>query len=104
MDIRMLGPLEVLDSGLKLEFGGVTQRSLLAVLILHANEVVSVDRLIDELWGPLPAADRRTAGIAAEPRVAAPGRDGVNASANEARLLVMGLSGRFGWSLTASPA
>jgi hypothetical protein len=54
MDIRLLGPLEVPDSGLKLEFGGVTQRSLLA-----ANEVVSVDRLIDELRGLLLAADRR---------------------------------------------
>jgi DNA-binding SARP family transcriptional activator len=59
MEIRLLGPLEVLDSGLKLEFGGVTQRSLPAVLLLHANEVVSVGRLIDELWGRLPAADRR---------------------------------------------
>jgi DNA-binding SARP family transcriptional activator len=31
--------------------GGVRQKALLAVLVLNANEVVSTDRLIDELWG-----------------------------------------------------
>ena len=30
-------------------------RALLAFLLLHANEVVSSDRLIDEVWGPTPA-------------------------------------------------
>ena len=38
--------------------GGVRQRTLLAILLLNANEVVSADRLIDELWGsvrPSPA-------------------------------------------------
>jgi DNA-binding SARP family transcriptional activator len=54
MEFRLLGPLEVLDAGLKVELGGVKQRSLLAVLLLHANEVISVDRLIDELWGVSP--------------------------------------------------
>ncbi len=32
------------------------QRSLLGVLLLHANETVSVDRLVDELWGERPPA------------------------------------------------
>jgi DNA-binding SARP family transcriptional activator len=54
MEFRLLGPLEVVDAGLALELGGVKQRSLLAVLLLHANEIVSVDRLIDELWGSAP--------------------------------------------------
>jgi DNA-binding SARP family transcriptional activator len=54
VEFRLLGPLEVLDAGLSLELGGVKQRSLLAVLLLHANEVVSVDRMIDELWGASP--------------------------------------------------
>ena len=31
--------------------GGPKPRALLAVLLLHPNEVVSADRLIDELWG-----------------------------------------------------
>ena len=45
MEFRLLGPLEILDADLTLELGGVKQRSLLAVLVLHANEIVSVDRL-----------------------------------------------------------
>src|SRR5947209_5001625 len=51
MEFRILGPLEVLDEGRALTLGGAKQRGLLAVLLLHANEVVSSDRLIDELWG-----------------------------------------------------
>jgi DNA-binding SARP family transcriptional activator len=54
VDFRLLGPLEIIDAGLSPELGGVKQRSLLAVLLLHANEVVSVDRLTDELWGSSP--------------------------------------------------
>jgi DNA-binding SARP family transcriptional activator len=54
MEFRLLGPLEILEAGLRLELGGVKQRSLIAVLLLHANEVVSVDRLVDELWGSSP--------------------------------------------------
>jgi DNA-binding SARP family transcriptional activator len=54
MDFRILGPLEVAEQDRTLALGGVKQRSLLAVLLLHANEVVSTDRLIDELWGDAP--------------------------------------------------
>ena len=54
MDFRLLGPLEVLDQGRVLPLGGAKQRALLAVLLLRPNEVVSVDRLIDELWGEEP--------------------------------------------------
>ena len=50
MEFRILGPLEVLENGRRLELGGAKQRALLAVLLLHANEVVSTDRLIDALW------------------------------------------------------
>jgi DNA-binding SARP family transcriptional activator len=56
MEFRLLGPLEVADRDRSLALGGVKQRSLLAVLLLHANEVVSTDRLIDELWGGEPPA------------------------------------------------
>jgi DNA-binding SARP family transcriptional activator/ABC-type branched-subunit amino acid transport system substrate-binding protein len=56
MEFRILGPLEVSDEGRRVELGGRKQRSLLAVLLLHANEVVSQDRLIDELWGERPPA------------------------------------------------
>ena len=51
MDFRILGPLEAHDGDLPLPLGGTRQRALLALLLLHANEVVSSDRLIDELWG-----------------------------------------------------
>src|SRR5919197_2097966 len=54
MEFRVLGPLEVLDDGRVLELGGQKQRTLLAVLLLHANEVVSQDRLIDALWEERP--------------------------------------------------
>ena len=56
MEFRLLGPLEVVEHGRVLELGSARQRALLAVLLLHANEVVSVDRLIDELWGRSPPA------------------------------------------------
>ena len=59
MDFRILGPLEVLDEGREVALGGASQRALLAVLLLHANETLSTDRLIDELWGSAPPADRR---------------------------------------------
>jgi DNA-binding SARP family transcriptional activator len=51
MDFRLLGPLEVAEHDRKMSLGGVRQRSVLAILLLHVNEVVSSDRLIDELWG-----------------------------------------------------
>jgi DNA-binding SARP family transcriptional activator/ABC-type branched-subunit amino acid transport system substrate-binding protein len=54
MEFRILGPLEVSDEGRRVEIGGHKQRALLASLLLHANEVVSLDRLIDELWGETP--------------------------------------------------
>ena len=50
MDFRLLGPLEVHDGERPLELGGVKQRSLLAVLLLNANQLVSSDTLIDQLW------------------------------------------------------
>jgi DNA-binding SARP family transcriptional activator/sugar lactone lactonase YvrE len=37
-----------------LPLGGAKQRAVLALLVLHANELVSLDRLIDELWGESP--------------------------------------------------
>ncbi|MFL5877793.1 MAG: BTAD domain-containing putative transcriptional regulator, partial [Solirubrobacteraceae bacterium] len=54
MEFRLLGPFEVVEHDRLLELGGRKQRSLLAVLLLHANEVVSTDRLIDELWAGTP--------------------------------------------------
>jgi DNA-binding SARP family transcriptional activator len=56
MDFRILGPLEVLDEGREITPAGSKQRALLALLLLHANETLSTDRLLDELWGERPPA------------------------------------------------
>jgi DNA-binding SARP family transcriptional activator len=56
MDFRVLGPLEVAGDTGPLVLGGTKQRSLLAMLLLHANQVVSTDQLIDALWGASPPA------------------------------------------------
>ena len=56
MEFRLLGPLEVVSDGRSLLVGGGKRRSLLAILLLHRNEVVSAERLIDELWGERPPA------------------------------------------------
>ena len=53
----MLGPLEVQDGGAPVPLGSAKQRMLLAALLVHANAVVSVDRLADILWGDEPPAD-----------------------------------------------
>ena len=54
----VLGPLEVVRDGERVRLGSGQQRRLLAVLVVHANEVVSSDRLVDVLWGdgPPPSA------------------------------------------------
>src|SRR5215216_6650604 len=51
MEFRILGPLEVWDGEGEVSLGGPKPRALLAGLLLHPNEVVPADRLIDELWG-----------------------------------------------------
>ena len=56
MEFRILGPLEVLDEGRVVALGGSKQRALLALLLLHANQTLTPDRLIDELWGERPPA------------------------------------------------
>ena len=56
MQFRLLGSVEVEDAGRPLVLGSAKQRALLAILLLHANEVVPRDRLIDELWGEKPPA------------------------------------------------
>jgi DNA-binding SARP family transcriptional activator len=55
VEFRLLGPLEVLgDDGSPVPLGGARARALLAQLLLHPNEAVSTDRLIDGVWGESP--------------------------------------------------
>jgi DNA-binding SARP family transcriptional activator len=56
MEFCILGPLEVLDDGRPIALGGRRQRALLALLVIHANETLAIERLIDELWGERPPA------------------------------------------------
>ncbi|MFB6936262.1 BTAD domain-containing putative transcriptional regulator [Streptomyces chartreusis] len=50
MEFKVLGPLEVVSDGRSLPLGGVKQRAVLALLLLHANQVVATSQLLDALW------------------------------------------------------
>jgi DNA-binding SARP family transcriptional activator len=54
LEVLLLGPLEVRRDGEPLRLGGGKPRMLVADLALHLGEPVSVDRLIDDLWGERP--------------------------------------------------
>ena len=51
MDFRILGPLEVRDGDREVRLRGGKQRALLALLLVHANRTLAIDRIVDELWG-----------------------------------------------------
>src|SRR6478672_1213178 len=63
-DYGLLGPVEVRVDDHVVELPSTSQRLVLAMLLLGANQLVSADRLIDELWGEAlprdPAAALRT--------------------------------------------
>ncbi len=54
MEFRVLGPVEAYDGERQLRIGAAKQRALLGVLLIHANETVSTEKLIDHLWGEEP--------------------------------------------------
>jgi len=54
MKFRVLGPLQALDRNGPITLGGPMQRAVLGALLLEPNRVVSMDRLIDRLWGDDP--------------------------------------------------
>jgi DNA-binding SARP family transcriptional activator len=54
LEFRILGPLEVADETGSISLGGQKQRALLGLLLIHAGEVLSTDRIVDELWGEQP--------------------------------------------------
>ena len=59
MEFRILGPLEVWHEGRAVRIEGAKERALLVFLLLRAGEPVSVDRLVDELWGESPPPTAR---------------------------------------------
>jgi DNA-binding SARP family transcriptional activator len=61
MQFRLLGPLEVIDGDEPIVIAAPKQRALLAMLVLHHGERVSVDRIADALWGEAaPATATKT--------------------------------------------
>ncbi|WP_234790986.1 BTAD domain-containing putative transcriptional regulator [Mycolicibacterium wolinskyi] len=56
MHYRVLGPLQVVHGGSPVDIGAPKQRAVLAMLLLADGRVVSVDRLIDAVWGDDPPA------------------------------------------------
>ena len=77
MQFRVLGPLEVVDGQRRVELGRPKQRAVLAVLLVHANQVVPLDRLIEELWGeeqPAQASASLQAYVSHLRRALEPGR------------------------------
>ena len=54
MHVRLLGPLQVDDDGRDLLPTRPKQRALLAMLALHAGDVVAAESLVEALWGDDP--------------------------------------------------
>jgi DNA-binding SARP family transcriptional activator len=54
VEFRILGSLEVESEGTRLDLGPPKQQAVLAVLLLHANEIVSTEKLIEQVWPERP--------------------------------------------------
>ena len=54
LEYRILGPLEVLEDGRPIALAGPKQRAALAILLLSANRVVSIERFADDLYAGAP--------------------------------------------------
>ncbi|MFC0544820.1 AfsR/SARP family transcriptional regulator [Kutzneria chonburiensis] len=59
-DFRVLGPMEVSHHGTPVTVGAARQRTLLAALLMRANQVVSLDELVRNVWEENPTAGART--------------------------------------------
>jgi DNA-binding SARP family transcriptional activator len=61
MEFRLLGALEVSDAGRPVSLGAQKQRAVLAVLLLHGDELVTSERLLEDVWSDGPPPTARTA-------------------------------------------
>ena len=59
MELRILGPLEIVDGGRRIPVGAPKQRALLAALILRANQPVPAGELAERIWGATPPSSAR---------------------------------------------
>ncbi len=82
MEFRLLGPVEIRDEGQILDAGHARQRAVLAVLLLELGQVVSVESLIDRVWGHDPPISARNvlSGHVARLKAALAGDAGVSLS------------------------
>lgn len=108
MRYRLLGPLEVRHHGTEVPLGGVRRRAVLGMLLLHRNETVSTDTLIDAVYAGVPPRTARQSvhnSIAALRRVLASARsvlstDPANGASSPPGPL---LTQRHGYQLLVSP-
>ncbi|WP_189160519.1 AfsR/SARP family transcriptional regulator [Lentzea pudingi] len=59
IQFQILGPLEVSHGGRPIRIASGKQRVVLALLLLRRNRTVSIDELVDKLWGWTPPADAK---------------------------------------------
>ena len=60
VNVRVLGPLEVVSDGVDVRLGGPKQRTVLALLAAQVGSPVSVEALIDGVWGDEPTSGARS--------------------------------------------
>jgi len=51
MDVLVLGPVEVLREGASVPIGGPKQRSILALLAAHVGSSLSLDQIVESIYG-----------------------------------------------------
>lgn len=54
MKFQALGPLAVYQDGDVVDLGSPKQKAVLALLLIHANQSVAADRILEEIWGERP--------------------------------------------------
>jgi DNA-binding SARP family transcriptional activator len=88
LNFGVLGSVQVTRAGKVLRLGGAKHRTLLTVLLLHANRLIPVERLIDEIWHDGPPASSRNL---------------VQGYVSDLRRLLYGSAGARGDLVTAQP-
>lgn len=61
MEFNVLGPLDVRRGGAAIHLTGARQRALLAMMLVHAGQVVLIDRLAHAWWGDHPPTQPKNA-------------------------------------------
>ena len=59
VEVRILGPVEIIANGRPVELRPGNEQALVALLALHAGEPLSVDRIVDAIWGESPPSSAR---------------------------------------------